>query len=101
MTKRDRERRRGERVSTALKVDLGDGNGITRDVSATGIYFEIPAHYPLGKSLRFTVEFGSPGGPMLLKCTGDIVRIERRGFQVGVAVHIVESAMGIASGATL
>ena len=101
MAKGDRERRKGERISTTLPVDLGDAKGITRNVSATGIYFETYVQYALGDLVRFTVELTSPGGPLLLKGSGDIVRIEPRGQQLGVAVKILESTMGSAAGPSL
>ena len=97
MAKGDREKRTGERVFTALSVSLGTATGVTRDVSASGIFFETDASYALGNLISFTVEFDAPGGKMLLKCRGNIVRIEPRGTQVGVAVKIMESTMELAS----
>lgn len=97
MAKGDREKRTGERVFTALSVSLGTATGVTRDVSASGIFFETDASYALGNLISFTVEFDAPGGKMLLKCRGNIVRIEPRGTQVGVAVKIIESTMELAS----
>ena len=87
------EKRSGERVVTALPVQLAGGNGITRDVSESGIFFETAASYALDNLVNLTVEFNAPGGKMLLKCRGDIVRVEPRGATVGVAVKIVESRM--------
>ena len=98
MAKGDRDKRAGERVLAALSVRLGGATGVTRDVSASGIFFETDASYGLGNLISFTVEFDAPGGKMLLKCRGDIVRIEPRGTQVGVAVKIIESTMELASG---
>ncbi|MGQ0523739.1 MAG: PilZ domain-containing protein [Betaproteobacteria bacterium] len=88
-----REKRRDERVFTALPVDLGNASGLTRDVSASGVFFEIDASYRLGSTIEFAVELETPGGKMLLKCEGEIVRIEPRGARVGVAVKIVESSL--------
>ena len=96
MAKGDREKRTGERVFTALSVSLGTATGVTRDVSASGIFFETDASYALGNLISFTVAFDAPGGKMLLKCRGNIVRIEPRGTQGGVAVKIVESRMELA-----
>ena len=93
MTKRNRNQRTEERVSAALPVDLGTATGITTDVSASGISFETDATYAFGSTVDLTVEFETPGGKMLLKCHGNIVRIEPRGKKVGVAVKITESTM--------
>ena len=97
MAKGGGEKRRKERVFTALPVNLAGASGVTRDVSASGIFFETDASYTLGNLVSFTVEFNTPGGKMLLKCRGDIVRIEPRGTQIGVAVKIIESTMEVAS----
>lgn len=91
--KQSREHRKEERVSTALPVDLGSATGITRDVSASGIFFETDATYALDSTVSFTVELDTPGGKMQLKCQGEIVRIEPRYERVGIAVKITQSVM--------
>jgi hypothetical protein len=90
---RESNKRREERVSTALPVDLGTTKGITRDVSASGLFFETDATYALGNEINLAVELDTPGGRMLLRCEGEIVRIEPRAARVGVAVRIIESAL--------
>ena len=89
--------RREERVSAALPVDVGSAVGIARNISASGIFFEVDADYAVGSSISFSVKLGTPSGHMNLKCLGEIVRIERRDAKVGVAVMIRESAMEAAS----
>lgn len=46
-----------------------------------------------GNLISFTLEFESPGGTLLLKCDGKVIRIEPRDGEVGVAVRILKSAM--------
>lgn len=87
------DKRMEERVSTELPVDLGTAKGATRDVSASGIFFETDAAYAVGNEIDLTVEFDTPGGKMMLKAHGNIVRIEHRDAKVGVAVKITESTM--------
>ena len=91
--KQDQGHRKEERVSTALPVHLGSATGITKDVSASGIFFETDVPYALDSVISFTVQLDTPGGKMLLKCRGMIVRIEALGKKVGVAVKITESTM--------
>jgi len=91
--RREHEKRKDERIFAALPVDLGTATGTTRDVSASGVFFEIDANYRLGSKIEFAVEMDTPGGKMLLKCEGEIVRIEPRGARVGVAVKIAESSL--------
>lgn len=90
---REQDKRKEQRVSAALPVDLGTATGITRDVSASGVFFEVDATYALSSEIRFAVELDTPGGKMMLRCEGEIIRIEPRDKRVGVAVRIVESTI--------
>ena len=88
------DKRQEERVSAVLPVMLGNTVGTTRDVSASGMFFETSATLAPGETISFTVEFDTPGGKRMLRCLGDIVRTEIRDPVVGVAVRIIESTMG-------
>ena len=94
MIKEQPEKRRGQRIHTALPVFLKNVQGITRDVSASGVYFwtSEPICAP-GDLINFSVELIRPKGRMVLKCQGDVVRTESRATDIGVAVKIVDSAM--------
>ena len=88
------ERRRGQRIHTALPVILKSAQGVTRDVSASGVFFwTSDSTCALGDLISFSVELKRPEGRMVLKCQGDVVRTESRATEIGVAVKIVESAM--------
>ena len=77
-----------------MPVILKNAQGITRDVSASGVYFWIPQVICApGELIAFAVELTRPKGRMMLKCQGDVVRTEPRAAEIGVAVKIVESAM--------
>lgn len=91
--KKAHHKRAAERVATALMVRSGGVTGVTRDVSASGIFFETDIRYDVGNEIRLTVEFDSPTGKMNLECRGKIVRVEATGATVGVAVKIIESEM--------
>ena len=93
MDRQQHEKRKEERIFTALPVEFGTAIGLTRDVSASGVYFEIDANYGLGSEIEFAVELDTPGGKMMLKCQGEIVRIEPCGTRVGVAVRIIDSRL--------
>ena len=88
-----KETRKEERITCAYPVDLGDMKGVTRDISASGMYFETGASYAPGNRINLTVEFDSPGGKLRLKCDAEIARIEPRDGEVGVAVRLIESVM--------
>jgi acyl-coenzyme A thioesterase PaaI-like protein len=93
MAEKSEDRREEERVFTSLSVNLGDSWGTTRDVSTSGMYFETNAWLNLGSSISFNVDFVAPAGNMMLRCHGEIVRIETSGSRVGVAVKIVDSTI--------
>jgi hypothetical protein len=84
---------REERVSAALPVSLDRGVGITRDVSASGVFFETDVNYAPGSEISFAIELRGPAGKMMFKCRGQIVRVEDRGGKVGVAAKIIESRL--------
>lgn len=90
---RARTQRKEERIVTALPVKLGDAVGITRDVSATGIFFEIEPACPVSSDISFALELDTPTGIMLLKCKGSVLRTEPRENKLGVAVRISESVI--------
>ena len=87
------EQRREERVPAALDVTLDGAKGVTRDVSASGIFFETDAEYAAGSDISFSVNLETPGGKMVLNCKGAIVRVERGADRLGVAVRITESSI--------
>jgi hypothetical protein len=79
----------------ACPVSLpGGSTGMTRDISASGIYFETD-HEPIGEApLAFAVEFKNDmGAGMTLRCRGQVLRVERNGNRVGVAARILESRL--------
>lgn len=84
-----RNKRSEERVNVALPVRLDNTSGLTRDVSVSGISFEVDANYTLGGEISFVIE----NEKILLKCKGSIVRTEAHGQKTGVAVKITESVM--------
>ena len=93
MAKEVQENRGRERICTALPVRLGNATGMTRDVSASGIFFETDAADVVGNMVSLTVEFDTLRGKRMLSCQGDVVRIEPRDARIGVAVRIIESTM--------
>lgn len=85
--------RKEERIVTALPVRLGEIIGLTRDVSAAGIFFEVDAACAVGGDISFALELDTPTGKIMLRCKGNIVRTESRNDKLGVAVKISESVM--------
>ena len=88
------EQRKEERVRAALRVQLADNRvGVTRDVSASGIFFETLASYAAENPISFTIEIPGPAGSMLLTCRAEIIRVERRDAQLGIAAKFLETRL--------
>lgn len=85
--------RRTERIDVALPVHLASGIGLTRNVSAEGVYFEMDSAAEIGSEITLEVDMKTPFGKMVLKCSGLVVRTEAKGNRSGIAVHIVESRL--------
>jgi len=82
-------RREGREHKTFPVKVIGDRiRGVTRDLSLSGVYFEIGGRYQVGSMIKMTIDFDSPLG-MQLECEGTIVRVEGCGSsKVGVAVRM-------------
>lgn len=93
MASNDKNKRIEKRARSTLTLDLQKAKGITRDISASGIFFETDANYRLESTIDFEWDFDTPQGTMTLRCQGNIVRVEPRGTRVGVAVNITESTI--------
>ena len=84
------ERRRAPRRKVRLPVEVGLDRGWTRDMSSSGLYFEIARAPAPGTPIRFAVlSTAPPQQPRRLECEGRIVRVERLTGITGVAVAIV------------
>lgn len=88
-----KNRRAEERVKVELPVRLDSASGMTRDVSASGISFEVDPSFTPQSEISFIIEMDAFDDKMLLKCKGSIVRTETGREKIGVAVRIIESVM--------
>jgi hypothetical protein len=80
---------------------LDRGTGVTRNISASGVFFETEVDYAPGSEIVFAIELDGPKGErLMLRSRGHIMRIELRGSKVGVAVKIVASKLETKIGRT-
>ena len=86
-TRKRKYQRSEKRVRARIAVDLGRAKGMTRDVSASGAFFETDASYKVGNRVRFAIDLATPWGPAHFDCRGKIVRLEKHDGTVGVAVQ--------------
>jgi hypothetical protein len=84
------DRRRAPRFRVELRVELDHGTGITRDVSAGGVFFVTPQVFSPGDRIECTLVFEhlNPDHPVRLHCRGQVVRVEPDDGHMGVAVAI-------------
>ena len=81
--------RKEERVSAELRVGFADGEGITRNVSASGIYFVTASRFDQGQPLELHIEFPDfPGGGLEVTCFARVVRVAQEGTAHGVGAAI-------------
>lgn len=91
-----KDSRKEERFLVAHSVNLGNARGITRDFSTSGMYIEtdVPdVPYVPGGKIGPTIKLDCPWGELILKCNGEIVRVENQHGGIGLAMRINEFAM--------
>ncbi len=93
MRPKPQDKRRALRLETALPVRVGKASGRTRDVSASGVFFETDAAYHRGSRIHFEINLETPWGKAVCDCNGRIVRVERHDGSVGIAVQFSERAV--------
>ena len=82
-------RRKEERFATEILIKLEGGEGVARNVSASGIYFVTDVALKEGQPVKFTLEFQSfPSGPIAVNCVAHVVRLEEQGARRGVGASI-------------
>jgi hypothetical protein len=82
------EQRLDPRERLALPIQLADGPpAITRDISATGLFFIMEGEHALHGPVDF--ELHLPAFSMKFSSSGEIVRVEHGDGRTGVAVRLV------------
>lgn len=91
------DRRMARRLPIELPVELGGDTGRTRDMSASGVYFETRQAFVPGAPITFALILedaaiffgeGAAPSPFRLECEGQIVRVDQREDTVGVAAAL-------------
>lgn len=81
------------RVQVKLPLRLANGEtGITRDVSTTGLFFEMDGERFLDTEIDLSVGLSVHGRPVWLPSRGRVVRVEHQGGRTGVAVKLLTSS---------
>jgi hypothetical protein len=81
------EQRIDPRELVSLPLTLEDGSSaVTRDISASGMYFEIKGSYTMTGPVVFEMQLAELGVKFLAE--GDIVRVDRHDGTTGFAVKL-------------
>jgi len=90
------DRRRAHRFKGDIPVRLQEGTGITRDFSASGIYFYTDHLLPVGESFEFTYTLDCLGEakPVYIHCTGNVLRVDQEPERYGVAARLTAHTFG-------
>ena len=83
--------RSDDRFATELSVEIDGVHGLTRNISATGIYFEANLAPAPGSRVSFTVEVMVRGERLKLLCEGEVVRVEENHGVSGIAAKLENS----------
>ena len=88
----DRRSEVRERVKLAVSLPGGEA-GLTRDVSASGLFVEFDGRLETGSTIALCIALSDGDRPMWLKAHGLVIRVEPRGTRSGVGVRIVSSTL--------
>lgn len=83
--------RDSDRLDTRLPLEIDGIQGLTRNLSATGIYFETQLVQEPGSRVHVTVEVDFRGEKLKLVCEGEVVRVEYHPGGLGIAARLENS----------
>jgi hypothetical protein len=86
---RPEQYRIADRFDAAIPLALGDALGEVRNISDTGLYFEIDAEQKVGSLVNLTLEFQLGGKPHRVECKAQVVRISNVNGRVGVGARLL------------
>lgn len=81
--------RTAERFPVEAPISGESGRGVTRNISATGVYFETNQAPALGQEVHLAIQLTLGGERTLCDCEGQVMRVEAKaGGRFGVAVRL-------------
>lgn len=83
------DHRTAARFETDLAVSVEGLSARTRNISATGVYFETDVDLPLGSRLSLNVQFTHGGRQHWLTCEGEVVRVTHEDGHTGVGARLL------------
>lgn len=90
-TKTAGELRRAERYEVEIPLTLQGGDeGATQNLSSTGMMIEASTAPEIGAAVDMTLQYLVNGQDFALRCSGEVVRVQRRGNGYRVAVRLTQ-----------
>lgn len=86
-----RLRRTADRYRVTLPVELREGSGTTRDLSARGVYFECQGELVPGAEIDFAIDLQAAS--LRVRGSARVVRIERLEGRTGIAAEFTTYTM--------
>jgi hypothetical protein len=90
--KSDKQRRR-TRINAHLPISINGVQGVTRDISTSGLFVVQSRQHEMGSRIDFCVDLDTPGGKLKLCCEGEVVRVEEVDGRVGIGVKILSQVI--------
>ena len=87
------QRDRSPRVRSSLPVVMNGKKGITEDISATGVLFEIDDEQALGSLIHFCIELDTPGGKLTVDCEAEVIRLVQLDGKTKIAAKILNQTI--------
>jgi hypothetical protein len=84
-------RRASDRFASELLVEIGGAMGLTKNVSATGIYLETTVDQVPGSKVHFEVEVVVKGERLKMVCAGEVMRVEHKLGMIGIGIKLTSS----------
>ena len=81
-------KRCADRFTAELLVEIDGVQGLTRNISATGMYLEVENDQTPDSRIHFTVEVTVQGQQMKLNCDGEVIRVDHKARSTGIAVRL-------------
>lgn len=77
-----------ERFPTELPIETDGFAGMTKNISATGIYFETQASHEVGTRVHLTIDVTVQGEKLKMVCDGFVVRVDQKDGVLGIAAKL-------------
>lgn len=88
------DQRSEPRESVTLPVTTRQGAvGLTRDISPSGLFLQVDGLQSIGTLVELEIALDTPGGPMKLHATGEVVRVEVKDGKTGVGLKFLASRL--------